>query len=257
MSTKSILLQMENSLRASGRLERETLGLPAFELFISSQALDHLTFAVPLSPGPPDWAPHVLQLKEAFHSHGKRPRLEFIAELHPTLPAALEAQGIVQEMRAPLMVLDLANLAPAADPAPPGKYVPLTPDDDALLRRYLLQQSAAFGGNADESAFDWLPALRSGLARGTVMGAALERDGRLLAGAVIMIGAGIGELAGVWTGADHRRQGLAYFLCQRLLQDCAAAGYRLSWLSAAEGAQRLYQKLGFTPAGVQLNYGAR
>jgi predicted GNAT family acetyltransferase len=72
---------------------------------------------------------------------------------------------------------------------------------------------------------------------------------------VIQIGAGVGELAGVWTAARLRKQGLAYALCHRLLQEYAAAGYTLCWLSAAVGAQRLYEKLGFVTVGTQLNYG--
>lgn len=256
MPSKNALLQIENSLRASGRLEREVLALPAFELFISPQALDHLSFAVPLSPGPAAWAPHVAQMKDAFRARGKRPRLEFIADLHPTLAAALEEAGITREMRAPLMALDLMTLAPAPQQNIADEYLVLRPDDDALLRRFLMQQSVAFGGKADEGALDWLPALLAGLRRGAVLGATLQREEQLLAGAVIMIGAGIGELAGVWTDPHRRRQGLAYALCHRLLQDYAASGYTLCWLSAAEGAQRLYQKLGFVDVGVQLNYGA-
>lgn len=256
MPAKNALLQIENSLRASGRLEREVLALPAFEIFISPQALDHLSFAVPLSPGPVDWAAHVAQMKDAFRARGKRPRLEFVADLHPTLAAALEVAGIRREMRAPLMALDLSALPPDPQLNAAVEYVALSPDDDAFLRRFLMRQSVAFGGEAGEGALDWLPALMEGLRRGAVLGAALQREDRLLAGAVIMIGAGIGELAGVWTDPHHRRQGLAFALCHRLLQDYAAAGYALCWLSAAEGAQRLYQKLGFVDVGVQLNYGA-
>jgi len=102
MDTTTRLLKMEESLRAAGRLERETLALAAFEVFISQQALDHLSFATPVSPGPGDWTAHVTALKEAFESRGKRPRLEFIEELHP----ALEEAGLRCEMRAPLMALE-------------------------------------------------------------------------------------------------------------------------------------------------------
>jgi ribosomal protein S18 acetylase RimI-like enzyme len=87
------------------------------------------------------------------------------------------------------------------------------------------------------------------------MAAGVVREGIFVTGAVIQIGEGLGELAGVWTDPLLRRQGLAYALCHRLLSEYAAAGYARCWLSAAEGAQRLYEKLGFVRRGVQLNYG--
>jgi ribosomal protein S18 acetylase RimI-like enzyme len=249
-----LLEQIENSMRAAGRHERNAVKLDAFELFIAEGALDHLSFAVPLLPNPDDWAPQVAALTETFVKWGKRPRLEYIEELHPGLVQALEQGGLHCEMRAPIMVLDLAAL-PAAEQQQPAGYQSLDPDDEASLRRYLLRQSFAFGGVEDDGALDWLRSLRSGLRSGQVMAAGLVRERTFVTGAVIQIGEGLGELAGVWTDPLLRRQGLAYTLCRRLLSEYAGAGYALCWLSAAEGAQRLYEKLGFVRRGVQLNYG--
>ena len=253
MTDADTLRKLEENVRAVGRQGREVERLATFELFIAPGALDHLSYAVPLSPDPNDWAPHTETLKEAFGKRGKRPRLEYFQELHPHLAPALEQAGFVCEMRAPVMTLDRAAL-PTAGFRAAGTYRRLRADDEPLLRHYLQRQSVAFGGADDETALDWLPSLRSGLQQGTVMGAALEREGKLLAGALIQIGAGAGELAGVWTDPQWRRQGLAYAVCLQLLAEYAEANDTLCWLSAAEGAQGLYEKLGFVSIGTQLNY---
>jgi predicted GNAT family acetyltransferase len=84
------------------------------------------------------------------------------------------------------------------------------------------------------------------------MGAQLEQDGKAISGAVIQ-GAQDGELAGVWTLPEKQQQGLSFALCSRLLADYFATGQTLCWLSAAEGALRLYEKLGFKRMGTQIN----
>lgn len=256
MLQRDLLRQIEDSLRAVGRQERELVSLDAFEIFISPGALDHLSFAVPLGPDPGDWTPHVAALKQAFAARGKRPRLEYFEELHPRLGPALENADIVCEKRAPVMALEMAAFSAAVPPEPPAVYRRLDAEDETLLRRYLQRQHVAYGGDGDdEAALDWLPALRNGLRSGAVLGAALVRAGTPLAGAIIQIGAGIGELAGVWTEPEWRRRGLAYAVCHRLLTEYAKAGYGLCWLSAAERAQRLYERLGFVTVGTQVNYG--
>jgi ribosomal protein S18 acetylase RimI-like enzyme len=254
MQRIDFLQELEASMRAAGQEGRRLVALPHFELFISASSLDYLTLAVPLGPDPGDWTPHVERLKQSFRRYGKRPRLEYFAELHPDLAPALEAAGLVCESRAPVMVLATAVQPPAESPA--GLlYHRLAASDEPFLESFLRRQSVAFGGDGDDESLGWLPNLRDGLGSGKVLAGTLVQDGRPLAGATIVIGANIGELAGVWTEPAWRGRGLGYAVCRYLLRDYAAAGYRLCWLSAAEGAQRLYEKLGFTAVGSQLNYG--
>jgi ribosomal protein S18 acetylase RimI-like enzyme len=141
-------------------------------------------------------------------------------------------------------------------------YRRLTAENETLLKAHLIQQSIAFGGTGeDEDALGWLPNLQRGLADGLVMGALLEQasllqqGGEFVSGAVIQMGEGPGELAGVWTAPQWRGRGLAFALCRQLLAEYAALGHTTCWLSAAEGAQRLYEKLSFVSVGTQLNYG--
>jgi ribosomal protein S18 acetylase RimI-like enzyme len=254
------LSQIEASLRAVGRHERAVIRQLHFEIFISPSQVQHLNFATPLAPDPADWTEPIAALQAVFVQHGKRPYLEFIADLHPALAPALERADLVCESRTPLMVLDLARLGPPPEPAPLAVYQPLAAGDEAFLKSYLRHQSVAYGGDGGEDALAWLPHLQSGLENNRVLGAVLLQDGEMVSGAVIQLGDGsdagqIGELAGVWTAPQRRHQGLAYALCHRLLRDYAITGHGRCWLSAAEGAQRLYERLGFVQVGTQLNYG--
>lgn len=255
MIHRPVLTQIEANMRAVGRQERRVISLAHFEIFISTGQLDHLTFAVPLPAEPTHWAGAIAAMQAVFAQHGKRPRLEYIADLHPELGSALEQAGLVCESRAPVMVLDTADLAPPPQQPPPAYYRQLTADNDPLLTTYLMNQSIAYGGFGGQDALDWLPNFLHGLANGTLMGAVLEQAGEMVSGAMIQMGGGIGELAGVWSAPQWRGQGLAFALCQQLLADYTAVGYTHCWLSAAEGTQRLYEKLGFVYVGTQLNYG--
>lgn len=254
MMERSLLEGLEASIRAVGRRERTVMAQDHFEAYLSPSRAYLMSFAVPTLPNPHDWAPHVRALKAAFTDRERRPRLEYFDELHPGLAAALEEEGFACDMRAAVMVLTPAQLG-VAGPAVEADFRRLDADDEDALRAYLRRQSVAYGGGEGEEATVWLPNLVSGLRKGTVMTAALARDGAFVAGASIQIGNGIGELAGVWTDPALRRQGLAYAVCRRLLAATFAAGYELCWLSAVEDAQQLYRKLGFTPVGTQLNYG--
>lgn len=258
MMHKQTLTQIEASMRAVGRQERTTFTQTCFEIFISSGQEDHLSFAVPLSAIPATWSLAIADMQAVFDQYHKRPRLEYMADLHPDLAPALEQAGLICESRAPVMILDMAQLAPPlASPEAPAQaqYQPLTAENEDLLKSYLMHQSIAYGGSGGDESLDRLPSLQHGLVNGMVMGAVLWQAGEMVSGAVIQMGEGMGELAGVWTAPGHRQRGLAYVLCQQLLVDYRAADYQFCWLSAAEGAQRLYEKLGFVHVGTQLNYG--
>ncbi len=258
MTNNQALTQIEASMRVVGRQERTVFSQPHFEIFISASQDDHLSFAVPLSAAPGDWSSAIADMQATFEQHHKRPRLEYIAELHPELAPALAQAGLVCESRAPVMVLNIAQLSLPPEPPPLAHYQALTAADEPFLKTYLMNQSIAYGGSGGEESLGWLPNLRQGLTNGAVMGAVLLQAGEMVSGAVIQMGAGgqgIGELAGVWTAPTQRQRGLAYALCQQLLADYRAAGHQACWLSAAEGAQRLYEKLGFVYVGTQLNYG--
>ncbi|MBK8431847.1 MAG: hypothetical protein IPL28_11415 [Chloroflexi bacterium] len=168
MNHNHALHQIEANIRAVGRQERTVLTQEAFELFISPSADEWLSFATPLlaSPAGGSWATAVADLQAAFATHGRRPRLEYIADLHPALAPALEEGGLVCQSNNPVMWLETAELAPPPQPFPAARYQRLTAEDEPLLRAYLSQQSIAFGGTGGEESLGWLPTLQSGLAKG-------------------------------------------------------------------------------------------
>jgi ribosomal protein S18 acetylase RimI-like enzyme len=241
----TILQRLERGFRATAAQDRRRIGLPQFDVFLSAQSGDQHSFAIPLSDG----GAGIDALVETFANHGRRARVEFFNELYPGLAAVLESKGFEQEMNAPLMTLEPADLAKSE--TSPG-YQRLGPGDDALMEDFFRRQSVAFGGDGGDDALSWLPQIKSGLERGTVMAACIAQDGRPVSGAVIQ-GGDDAELAGVWTLPDLRKRGLAFAVCHGLLQDYFQTR-SLCFLSSAEDALRLYEKLGFKRVGLQRNY---
>ncbi|MDF1521272.1 MAG: GNAT family N-acetyltransferase [Trueperaceae bacterium] len=247
------LERLEAGMREAARHGRTVLATPGFAACLHpTSAHPFLSVAVPDGPDREDWPAALQALAATFAAHERAPRIEAFAELRPGLLAAADAAGWRRAMTAPVMVLDPADLAPA--PPATGVVRTLDPDDDARLEAALRGQHLAFGGTAgDPGELDWLPSLRDGLRRGSVRAVAVDVDGRPVAGAVLQYGGGLAELAGVWTHPDARRRGHARGACHALLVAAFADGLELAWLSAAEGALRLYEALGFVRVGTQVN----
>lgn len=236
---------------AVGRTTHRAGALTACLAGGEADALMHV--AVPSGPEPNDWGPSVADLVALRTTHGTVPRLEFMAELHPGLPAALEREGFVRASADPVMTVALTEVE-GGDTAAPGAYRRLGAGDPGLLAAFVETQASAFG-MPPATGYAFLERLRTTLASGAVMAAVLLEDGAPTSGAVLQLGgAGWAELAGVFTARTRRRRGGARHVCRRLLTDAAAAGVTHAWLSAAEDARGLYGRLGFVAAGTQLNY---
>jgi ribosomal protein S18 acetylase RimI-like enzyme len=270
-TTAKQLEQLETSLHAAGHHGRSAIQVDSFYAYLAPEVEPHLSFASPVN-APSDWQAAIKALREIFRKHKRTMRLEYFDERYPELSGYLERAGLACESRAPVMTLDsntwrsqvLSEITPS-EVSLPGHYVHLNDVSLQRVKAFLQGQAVAFqlAGEVpedaelsvdDASGLDWLPHLMQGMAAGTVLGAGLEQGGQFVSGAIIQLGGNIGELAGVWTYPQKRKQGLAFALCQRLLASYFDAGYELCWLSAAEGAQRLYERLGFKRCGTQLNY---
>lgn len=240
--------QIEDNLRRVAAQSRDYYQVDGFDVFIDPTSdIYHFSLAVPTHSH--DWSAAIQAMKTTFAAHNRRARLEYLHDAHPELADLLEAAGFKQDMTAPVMVLIKENLSAAMQTA--GVMQQLTADSP-LLEPFVRAQHDAFGMTGD--ALAWLPKCRDGLRQERLLMAGLEQGGTLVAGATIQMAHGTGELAGVWTRAAHRKQGLAFAVCHYLLTSFFDSN-TLCWLSAAKGAERLYQNLGFRQVATQLNYG--
>jgi ribosomal protein S18 acetylase RimI-like enzyme len=250
----AILARLEAGMRDGAARGRAVRQLPGFLACIDERATNpFLSVAIPDGADPVDGSAALEALAVHFATAGRRARIEAFAELRPGLVAAADSAGWARAMTAPVLVLEPEALA-APPSASGGAYRPLDREDAPRLEAALRGQHVAFGGApTDPGALDWLPSLRAGLRDGRVRAGAVDVAGTPVAGAVLQYGGGIAELAGVWTHPDHRRRGHARVACHALLAEAFAAGLPLAWLSAAEGALRLYEGLGFVRVGTQVN----
>jgi ribosomal protein S18 acetylase RimI-like enzyme len=221
-----------------------------FRGFVWPHGDDYLmSFATSVGAAPADWAPHIDALQHAFSGRGRRLRLEFFEQLHPTLAPALKAAGLERRKSAVAMALARDAFHPMLK-ITGGTY---TPVDENNLEEFFLAHNEAFG-MAPERVQHWLPLMRRSVREKTMMAAADYVGGRPVCGATLLLGAGTAELAGVWTRRDRRGRGLAGDVCSRLLNDYFEFATS-AWLSTDAAAGGLYSRLGFVPVGTQLNFG--
>ncbi len=244
---------LARSLRAAAAATRNVVAADGFTLFLAPDgAQPHLSLAVPDAVPACGWAAALAALPAAFAAHGRTARIEAFAELVPDLLVAADAAGWRRAMTAPVMVLERTELVPAV-PCP-GSHRELEGVDRGALEAALRGAHVAFGGTADDAeALAWRDQAERGLRTGAVRIGVVEIDGEPRAGATLQLGGDAAELAGVWAHPEWRRLGLARQACHALLVAAFDDGVALAWLSAAEGALRLYQTLGFRRGGTQVN----
>ncbi len=259
-----LLGRMATNVIAVGRRGRKATSVGHFTAFLSAGSSDYfMSFAVPRPP--PEgvdarpaavWAGSLSLLAEHFAAQERALRLEFFVELFPNLPDALTAAEISQDKSAPAMAALPAVFRPARKT---GLNMALIEAGNAVaVERFMAIQGDAFGVRIASGPTGWRPILEAGLADGGMIAAIGEVAGKACCGAVIMIGGGAAELAGVGTLPAYRRHGYASDLCSRLLGAYFEHTGAPAWLSADdEIAEGLYGALGFSRIGTQLNYGKR
>ena len=217
---------------------------------------------------PADWAPAIAAMRQAFAAADRLPRLEFIEERWPGLAAALGQAGFVAASRMPVMVATNRPSSALAVDHPNNRQVihldGSTTND--VFERYLEAAHSAFEQKlAPATRRREVVLLASELAQGRCRICLIVNDaGDILAGAGL-IGIArlpidssepvqIAELAGVWTEAAHRRQGLASLVAAAVVDRFAASG-GVVWLGAkGERSAALYSRLGFREIGHQRNF---
>ena len=250
--SRSLLARIADGQRASLDLGRELRACDGFVVALADGAAEGLSVAVPTAAEPAAWRPALAAVRDTFAEGGAVPRIEYVDELHPRLAPAAHGAGWRTTTLARVMALAPHELV--AEPSPGTALVRFVrADDTAALEAFLRGQHRAYGGDGVHGALDWLAIVRLGLRERAMEAVALTRSGQVVAGASLVRGAGISELAGVWTLPEVRRQGLARAACSALLAHGFAAGDALAWLSTAPGAAALYRSLGFRTVGTQRN----
>ena len=129
-------------LRTSATNGREVVRAGPFTAtFDRADPLRYLNYAIPDDDAVPD-GEAVSALRAAFRGHDRLPRLEWIEEAAPAVAPVLDASGMVQELRTPLMACAESDLV-EPDEAIDGLRVGAVGDGD--LRDTATVQWAAFG----------------------------------------------------------------------------------------------------------------
>src|SRR4051812_11012155 len=235
-------------LRTSAGHGRRVLRVEPFTVTIHpDDPLRFLNYAIPDDGAEPEDGA-IARLRDAFALHGRLARLEWIEEAAPVVAAVLAANGMVEELRTPLMT------------CAPGELVEATADVEALTVEPVGDADLRAGGNVQRVAFG-LDALAADEppsdARRGGGGSVLARvDGVPAAAATwTAVVDGTSEVAGVATAEPWRRRGLAAVVTAAAARAAFAAGARLCVLSPGhDEAQRVYARAGFRGTATMLHW---
>jgi ribosomal protein S18 acetylase RimI-like enzyme len=235
-------------LRTSAGRGRHVVRAGPFTVTIHpDDPLRYLNYAIPDDGAEPD-AAAIAALRDAFRLHERLPRLEWIEEAAPAVAAALAAQGMVQELRMPLMTCAPDELLAAGADV---EGLTVGPVGDGDLRETGNVQRAAFG--LDPLAADEPPSDPRGGGGGSVLARVAGAPAAAATWTAVVDGAS--EVAGVATAEAWRRRGLAGAVTAAAARAAFEAGARLCVLSPGhDEAQRVYARAGFRGTATMLHW---
>ena len=199
-----------------------------------------------------------------------RPFTWWIDPLAPAgLAARLEAAGLKQSARGPIMRADLTVEADAAGAVEGVDAVDAAPVDDELEIRRITTEPE-FAEFARVIANCWDPPSRTviefldkaaygmlGLARGgqsptrTFVG---YLRGEPVCSSQMLLAEGVAGLYNVATNAEYRRRGFGAAMTVAAMRDARALGYRTVVLEASPMGEPVYRRLGFVTCGEVVEY---
>lgn len=236
------------NIAASGWAEHVAVG--PFDAWLGDQP--GANYASPRLPLPSDDAVRraLADLAVLFAARGKPLMLELTEPLFPTLPRLIEAAGVPLANREPILLLPTTDLRPHRAPGVSVRF--LRPDEpDAALASFLAVYDETYDRRSS------VDALRDELTRVGPRSLALARlDGRPAGtGNLSRYDNQVVEINRIATAPWARRRGVAATLTTFLVEDAAATGHDLAWLTASgPPAQALYRKLGFRLVGDRLYF---
>lgn len=179
---------------------------------------------------------------------GRQPWLEYSPDLSPEAATVLEASGLVCHRQMPLMVLTKESWVKSD-----WRTLAHGPSN-VEIQSGIMIANEAFGQPAPPDKA-WMR-VRDAAESGRVL-VSVGVDG----GRVVAMGQAVGtpkirEIAGIATHHAYRRRGYATAVINCLLEQFFAGGGELAWLTPGDdGAQSVYQKIGFVEIASQVCYG--
>jgi len=185
----------------------------------------------------------VAALEAAFIRRRRKPRLEYIAAAAPEVESALLARGFAIEKRYPILTCLTGEVRelPGIDVAEARTEADIVAAAEAL--------SEAYGDDAPYPD----PLFRL-IDQGGML--AIVRDGETVVGAGMATPQheGVTEIAGIGVRDRFRRRGVAGAVTSFLTRMAFARGATLAWLTpGSDGAERVYERAGFSRASEQLH----
>lgn len=219
--------------------------------FSADSANPFLNYAIPddgASPSPSD----VADLVSAYRRRALSPRVEFLVDTAPAAEAALLAAGWSVERRIPVMVCPPGSVVA---PAPVPGFELVVPASDDEIRGMIEAQSEAFGDVADVSDANVANARERLLAGGfAVLARELTTGAAAGGGTAEAVADGTSEVGGIGVRQAFRRRGLGSAITALLTRAVHDAGGHTVFLTPAGVAeQRLYERVGYVPAGMMLH----
>ncbi len=251
---EELLRRIQASQISAASRNREVVQSGPFRVMLNvNDDLIWLNYAVPTHNGFDHNA--IEAMKEPFARYNRVPRLEFLEELWPELPAALEACGFELQSRLPAMVCTKSTFRGVSASTDLLESKILAPSDD--IHAYLSIGMQAFEGKS-EVTDPQVERQRESILKGPHRCAMAWFEGHPAAVALLMPEGGVAELAGVATLDRFRRKGLALAVSSVLLDEFFGSPQgdeAIAWLGAGDDtAKAVYEKLGFETLCTQANY---
>jgi GNAT superfamily N-acetyltransferase len=209
----------------------------------------NINYATP-RPGAAITTADVTALVAAFRAADRQPRLEYVTSCAPGLEALLAASGFTVEARHTYLVCRPDTLRTPPTPDGFGLGEPATDLQRAAL---VSAQNEAFGGEPVASDADVARLRRLQTAGGFAIMAVTDNGDCAGGGQAVPPNGAVSEVAGIAVRAPYRRQGVAGAITAGLTRRLVAAGAEIAWLEASgEGSWRVYERVGYRPAGQRL-----
>jgi ribosomal protein S18 acetylase RimI-like enzyme len=238
----SLVDRLQSYLLEKERQQHEVISVPPFALLLDS---DGNGVAVPMQAPDDDLREALEQLRSSFRAHQGIMRIRFVDAFAPRLALALQAAGLAEVSRAPLLVCTAETwLEP---PAVPGLTFVVSSADSPLeeVKEGLDVNAQGFDPAAPASTDAEAEGFRRSLILSRAFTARLDGQG-VAAGMFEDIRNDITELVGITTLAPFRRRGIAAALTAHMARIAFEHGASVAFLIAAnQQAGRVYQRAGF------------